>query len=266
MPVNQCALCLKSVPKFVNSHIVPRSFYEEFRSKEMAGISTIGQRQIYKQGLYGKFLCDQCEKKFDAIDSQAFEIFKTKKWHQELGRGEKQGFFVITDAYLQIDKIHLFALSLLWRASCSLRSEFRVISLGIYKEKLRLIFSSQNDFSILARSTGICFFEYRSLNVTNDASFDFYKLKLKSKKNLFVSTYGKFNCHVFGFPYGEIYIRLGGENPKQGYFDIQTDFGLFKAVQWSCNLTNERPHLSFVQGERGQNLVGQIKPNSVIIK
>jgi hypothetical protein len=216
-----CALCLSSCGSFVDSHVVPRAFYSEIRSQELIGKSRGKPERRYKKGIYGKFLCATCENQFQRIDFQAIKLIKQGQSRRHLYSSGRRQAFVIENAVNHQNVLHDFGLSLLWRASASGRDEFNKLNLGVYQEDLRKAFLAGCVPDSLRGKTGLLFQEFRNGTPEIDQSFEPYRLFKKS--NEFKRLFGNFHCHVFGFPYGELLIRLGGDRPPNGYFDCQFD-------------------------------------------
>jgi hypothetical protein len=150
---------------------------------------------------------------------------------------------VIENAVNHQNVLHDFGLSLLWRASASGRDEFNKLNLGVYQEDLRKAFLAGCVPDSLRGKTGLLFQEFRNGTPEIDQSFEPYRLFKKS--NEFKRLFGNFQCHVFGFPYGELLIRLGGDRPPNGYFDCQFDSFSGRAVLWTSSLSNAFPHWFF---------------------
>ena len=237
MPSQICQLCLNSSGKLVDSHIIPRAFYEEYAKGELVVVSEHKTHVTrIRKGLYGKFLCQSCESKFNEYDEPCVDYFKKGIDRQSLQISGTNEAFIISNAFNNKDLLHKFALTILWRASVCGREEFRGIKLGSYQEKIRLAVVNDYFPAELLSATGIMFWEYRG-NMDKASMFMPYHLHRKS--NSFKQVYGNFHCHDFGFPYGELLIRLGGDIPSQGY----SVFNGIKSVIWSCNLNNEYPNL-----------------------
>jgi len=137
----RCKMCEED-RKLVESHIIPRSFYEPFKGEEgeiplivtnVAGVypkrSPIG---VYDR----KILCGQCEKIFMPWDTYGhrilFQEFKEENYAEIDGR--KIAYNLGSCDY---QKLKLFFLSVLWRASVSEQQFFKRVDLGPYEDKLR---------------------------------------------------------------------------------------------------------------------------------
>lgn len=255
----RCELCLCSSISHVDSHIVPRAFYEELKPQRLTGTNG-GDRYTtsYRKGIYGRFLCEECERKFQAIDERAIAIFKQGCWTKNLS--EHDALYVIENAVQHRTQLHKFALSLLWRASASGRSEFSAIRLGGYKEKLRDALQTEKFCHSLIDATGLYFREFRGGDIAglNQA---FIPYRLREKGGLFEKNFGVFRCHIFGFPYGELLVRLGGEAPSNGFIQpLPTLSG--GASLWTCNLSDIYPHLLYTRNAGNSNVFWHILSGS----
>lgn len=98
------------------------------------------------------------------------------------------------------------------------------------------IYTSQFEQSLLD-ATGIMLWEFRGSKESElDASGYAYRIITKKSHPNFSDVRGNFKAHIFGYPYGEIIIRLGGERPKQGYFQLIGETHK-NSVLWSTNLS-----------------------------
>jgi hypothetical protein len=240
MSLLTCALCLSPCDSFVDSHVVPRAFYSELKKQDLIGKVRGRPERRYRKGIYGKFLCAACEKKFQTIDFEAIKLIKQGSSRKHLYSSGSRQAFVIENAIHHQNTLHDFGLSLLWRASASGRDEFDKLNLGAYREELRKAFLANTVPDALREKTGLLFQEFRNGRPEFDQSFEPYRLFKKSKD--FRSLFGNFHCHVFGFPYGELLIRLGGDKPTQGYFDCQFESFTGRAVVWTSSLSIAYPH------------------------
>jgi hypothetical protein len=239
-----CKLCRKQVEKLVDSHIIPRAFYEELGKLELVDKSKHSHDVIYKKGVYGNFLCLSCESKFKLVDERAIQVLKKGSKTVLVHSADLHAANIVENAFENRKNLHEFALSVLWRAAASGRVEFKGIELGSYAEKLREAFLSAAINQELLEVTGLLFQEYRG-GKSEARNQSFIPYRLFNKGADFKESFGNFDCHVFGFPYGELFVRLGGETPNQGYFDLQFPCFNGKAVLWTCNLSASYPHWFF---------------------
>jgi hypothetical protein len=252
-----CALCLNKIDKFVKSHIIPKSFYEEFREKELTGFSKNSYPKRYQNGIYGEFLCETCEKKFNQYDELAAKLIKQGLSRQIIGGAGEKELSYFENAFNYKKNLHQFGLSVLWRASASGRKEYEALALGDYKEAIRTSLLNDAFSEELLGKTGMLFEEYRGGVTEFNQAFCPYSKHKKSK--IFKETYGNFHCHNLGFPYGELKIRLGGDSPKQGFFEFEDELKHARtAVIWTNNLSTSYPNWSFSKYPQPDSKVRQL--------
>lgn len=246
-----CKLCLKHA-KLVDSHIIPRSFYEEYRAKPLKAISSSSTRaRTIQIGIYGQFLCGSCEAKFNELDTKAFDFIKNKANATCVAENvEGRELLVVENAITQKELIHKFALSVLWRAANSNREEYHPIELGIYNEKIRIALESGKFEQNLLDATGLMLWEFRG-SVVGEADVVAHPYQLFTRKThpQLIESFGNFRVHSFGYPYGEMLIRLGGERPKTGFYRFVEKEDL-PVVLWSTNLSESYPNLVILKTPR----------------
>lgn len=253
--IGTCKLCLENELRLVDSHIIPRSFYEEYKGKPLIAFSQKNDKtSTIRKGIFGQFICESCEKKFGNTDNEAFNIIKNGKDTLSLASDElKREFLVIKNANENKNILHKFALSVLWRAKNSNRQEYPSIKLGLYDEKIRLAFHTNQFEQNLLDASGLMLWEFRGSELSElDAGGYAYRTITKYSHPDFVKTYGTFFTHIFGYPYGEMLIRLGGERPKQGYFQSVEDVNV-PCVLWSNNLSIKFPNLIVCKSPRARS-------------
>jgi len=144
-----CKMCFGN-NILVNAHIIPASFYRYLKRSDIRPLEIhTNVRGEYKKkshiGIYDKnILCKNCEKIFQRYDDYAQHIllpdFKEK--HYILNNsGKKVGYNMENVNY---DLLKLFFMSLLWRASVSIRKEFSRINVGPFEEALRSMIQDGN--------------------------------------------------------------------------------------------------------------------------
>lgn len=96
-----------------------------------------------RKGLYEKLLCRSCEDILKDYEDYAKSI---------LYEGVKPYIYRNKTSFSTTEydykKFKLFVLSLLWRASISSQDSFKLVSLGPYEEKLRIILFEQQEISV----------------------------------------------------------------------------------------------------------------------
>jgi len=146
-----CRLCLQH-KKLVKAHIIPKWVFKNLYPNPKnidARLIMVDTKTLYSKrkpiGIYdNSILCEKCDGKIGKYDEYAKKIFLDSQLmnHPSLEK-----------AYLtqQVDilKIQLFLISLLWRASISNLREFKKINLGNYEEKFRkVLFENKLGLSI----------------------------------------------------------------------------------------------------------------------
>lgn len=135
-----CLLCLTEREKLANAHITPKALYGETLTKEadtlLVPSSKTARRMRSPVGEYDThILCEDCEKRFSSLDEHAAQLFI-----EETPRAIYHNNEPLIFAYETVDSttVIMFFQFLKWRIGASSRSVFRAISLGPYREKLRL--------------------------------------------------------------------------------------------------------------------------------
>ena len=130
-PVGQCKLCGRT-EKLVKSHIVPKALHSDVQpeSDVMTIYSqTVAHGQRSPTGVYGRFLCQNCEKFFGPYDEYGVEFVKTHKTGvtgTPLSGSFKHGF----TADIDYPKLKLWIMSMLWRADACDHGLFGRVNLG----------------------------------------------------------------------------------------------------------------------------------------
>lgn len=245
----KCALCLCQ-KDFVDSHIIPRAFYEDLRSARLERLTEDGHVCNYKQGIYGQFMCKECESKIQMIDDTAVQILKQVHWKKHVYTTADKQILVIENAFNKRSILNTFAASVLWRASVSRRNEYSKINIGPYAEKFRAAFLKGEVSEDLLSSTGFLYREYRGGdNLISNQKFDPYHKFMPNRH--FLDQFGNFSCHRFGFPYGDLIIRLGGCVPSSGFMVLDHLGFNGCATLWSCNLSPQYPNLFILLMPKG---------------
>lgn len=150
-----CKFC-KEEKKLVKAHIVPEAFFRELWSGEKSPVLVDDSPNTYPKkspiGVYDKNLvCNDCETLFSDWDGYG-QLFILDIDSRE--RLEKNGS-VIADIVkdFDYDKLKLFFISILWRASASTSDFYSKINLGPYEEKCKKMImdknsGDENEFSV----------------------------------------------------------------------------------------------------------------------
>ena len=243
-----CQLCEIEHKRLVDSHVIPRAFYEEFARSELKGISSDDFDKTYRKGIYGQFLCEDCEKSFYQYDNSVIQLIKGNEQVVKirLEGGEEMGFDIYPNAHLLKRNLQEFALAVLWRAAASEREEFRDINLGAYLGKIGSCLQDGVFTNELLQKVNLFYIAFRHGSQEVNQAFIPYRA-VKGSGNIF----GNAHYHRFGFPYGEFLIRLGGDNmPRQGYYSFSNEMENYCGVIWASNLSEEYPNWFVLKTEK----------------
>jgi len=146
--VGYCKLC-NEYKKLVKAHIIPQSFHlSTFDNGEMPRIK--GDKYNNKRsstGIYDYMLCSDCESIFSPWDDYAYD-FLTSPIPQDAIIGCDNISYAYQVNNFNYEKLKLFFLSFLWRASVTQHPCFNNIQLGKYEKILRkMILTKDADFS-----------------------------------------------------------------------------------------------------------------------
>ncbi len=163
-----CRYCNQET-KLIKSHIVPEKFYLQAldRTQKNDKLIIIDKRKKYTPaspiGLYDLgILCASCDGKLGVFDNAAQLLFL--KDIQRYKSPDKD-LYVLPLSAFDYQKIKLFIVSVLWRASISTLEAFEAVQLGYKYEKIAL--------DII-----------KDPSKDDDDTFAFFVLKFKNKPNL----------------------------------------------------------------------------------
>ena len=129
--VGQCKLCGRT-EKLVKSHVVPKALHLDAQP-EFDTMTIYSQAVAYGKrspsGVYGRFLCRDCEELFGPYDMYGVEFVKTYKTGVNgapLSGSFKYGF----TADIDYPKLKLWIMSMLWRADACDHGLFGRVNLG----------------------------------------------------------------------------------------------------------------------------------------
>lgn len=134
-----CRLCERE-RELVDSHIIPRSFYEigGKKSKDITKIVSNTKGFYPKKspkGIYEQIVCLECENKFSPWDDYAFRfLVGNSKRNKTTPRNNIVGLEVRKFDYL---KLKLFFLSLLWRSNVATDPFFGKVNLGSHESIIK---------------------------------------------------------------------------------------------------------------------------------
>ena len=142
-----CKACGQN-KKLIDAHIIPKSFYMNLRSdsNHLDLLSSSSPKKTGRsfKGEYDKnILCKDCDSKFEIYDDYAkkllidcFAKFKEIKIDGRVQAWRMDDF--------DFNKIKMFFLSVLWRASISKRPFFRRVKLGPHENTIKQILLNGN--------------------------------------------------------------------------------------------------------------------------
>lgn len=125
-----CKFCLNE-KKLIKAHIIPAGFFRRLNDGEI-GPKLLHEKEYPKKAPLGVYdstiLCGDCEKIFGDWDAHAQEIMSLQSIGEPLAVGDKIVAHKISA--FDYDKLKLFFVSLVWRASVSSHKFYSRISLG----------------------------------------------------------------------------------------------------------------------------------------
>lgn len=133
---NECRLC-HNVTNLCQSHIIPEFCYQDLYDTKHRGHlmqSDMPGIRLVQKGLREPLLCTECETR----------LSKLEKWFKEFWYGAAGLPGVVNERIIKIsvpnmERFHMFHLSILWRAGVATGRAWRIVHLGPYEEKLRAI-------------------------------------------------------------------------------------------------------------------------------
>jgi len=169
-----CKLCREN-KKLIKAHILPEGFFRRMRKDEAHLFAITGKGGYKKRLPIGEYdqeiLCKDCDAKLGVWDNYALKILKKETFEQggdimfgEILVGREVGDVIY-------EKLKLFFVSLLWRASISGRDVYKAIKLGVYEERARQLILDNSPGLDDEFSVNIYRFvndEYGLLNPSND--------------------------------------------------------------------------------------------------
>ncbi|WP_156966940.1 MULTISPECIES: hypothetical protein [Paraburkholderia] len=131
----ECRMC-STVGPFVKSHIVPSAFVSPLRPEgEDAAVRmypTDGRAKNVWTGVYGRFLCPECEKLMQPWDDYGTELFL-----QEPRVAQGPDVLLVGDGTFNYQKLKLFVMSMVWRASVCGHEYFARVRLDEREDEYR---------------------------------------------------------------------------------------------------------------------------------
>lgn len=171
--MEKCRLCLRSKEKLQLSHVIPNAFWRQTKSSKTGGknghyIEVLRQGNTYAQKSHDEYLlCYECEQSF-SVNFENYVITlllrKPENVHVHLVHEEHNDVLVGVD----INKLRLFQLSILWRASISSLHFYSKIKLNeIEEETLRSVLFNLDTSSLRYFS---CCMSFIFINKTNKSA------------------------------------------------------------------------------------------------
>lgn len=130
-----CKYCGKYT-NLVKSHIIPRSFYLDYKNQKYIAINAENKTQTQRQcGAYDKeILCEDCDNKiFGEFDKEAHRVLIEKYENYCVEKNSECTLYHLKENDFNFKKLRKFFISILWRASVSKLPEFSNINLGKYE-------------------------------------------------------------------------------------------------------------------------------------
>ncbi len=141
--VQACRFCKRGGVRFVNAHVIARSFFKIVRgnakySVRMEAKGTSLRTPYHQAGVAdASILCEDCEPKFTKWDTYGFEILSISRGEADAIRASDGSPMAIPIDDLNYELFILFFLSVLWRASVSSLEFYKTVDLGRYEEPIR---------------------------------------------------------------------------------------------------------------------------------
>lgn len=150
-----CKFCLKD-KKLVRCHIIPRSFYKSLLNPHALILSERSYPKRSQTGIYDENLvCEECETLFSSFDDYAYRFLSADVPEEYLivYKDDRVAYIIYDYNY---DKIKLFFISLLGRASSSKHEIFSKVNTRPFESRLKEMISKQelgdtDEFSIALR-------------------------------------------------------------------------------------------------------------------
>ncbi|BAU63991.1 hypothetical protein STA3757_13600 [Stanieria sp. NIES-3757] len=143
----KCLFCGKN-KKLIKAHIIPKKFYQNIKiGKKAARIYTQKKKSKQSQsGIYdSNILCKECDNEIFGV----WDKYAQKLLIQDFANNKYQSNSVLDVNYIQIDhfdyqKLKLFFMSVLWRASITQDSFFQHVHLNGWETQLKNMLLTKN--------------------------------------------------------------------------------------------------------------------------
>lgn len=144
--MSECRLCGNSA-KLVKSHSIPEAFFREANlGPDIPRLYFNQEGQHPKRspvGVYDRFVCSSCEKKFQDWDQYAIELLVSDfDKFENIIVDQELSFFLLEQ--FDYTRLKLFFISVLWRSHESTQSFYEEVHLGRYADIARTAVESGN--------------------------------------------------------------------------------------------------------------------------
>jgi hypothetical protein len=157
MSFGTCKFC-KQPKELAKAHIVPQCFCLRAKgdSKQLLEVRRDDATDVkfWQSGVVDdSILCSTCDNSFSQWDEYGFRILGTPPGNNDLPRNDSElQCFLLRD--IDYERMKLFVLSVLWRASVSIRPFFTQIRLGPHEDRIATMIKNRNpgnydDYSVV---------------------------------------------------------------------------------------------------------------------
>lgn len=150
-----CKLCNQD-HKLIKAHVIPESFFRPLRAEEKSPLLISAGNYIKRApiGVYDKtILCEACEKRFGTWDDYAQSLLLQDFQNAHTLKNGNDIYGYVFDNF-DYDKLKLFFISVLWRASISTLKFYENVQLNVFEEVAKDHIQNNNpgtidDFSVM---------------------------------------------------------------------------------------------------------------------
>jgi hypothetical protein len=139
--LSACKLC-GMVTKLASSHIIPRSFYQTVLghpsgpARIISSVESVRPKRSPAGEYDPELLCVECEASLSPYDDYAHELLVTRPPDAEIRVTGELLAYRYTE--VDIEKLRIFFITLIWRMHATQREMFTNVSLGRYSEAFRV--------------------------------------------------------------------------------------------------------------------------------
>lgn len=151
----------------IKAHILPRGIARDIMGdRNHIMKASIDQVEYTQHGVYDpNILCAKCDGILGKYDDYAIKVFRRFP-DEHIDEGNR--IFVVPN--VSGDKLALFVLAVLWRASVSTRQEFKKVELGPYEDIARDVLFGVNPLNSM-RSYELCVYRYEYAPINRELRF-----------------------------------------------------------------------------------------------